>query len=141
MGLGFTSGHVQIVDALTGETSQSFQAHDGFVDNISFAPDLDTFVTSGTDGAIKLWDTKTQQLLGSVQPLGANQPVKAWFTGPNRVLIAYASGDVLQWDPRPDAWEAYACRVAGRNFTTAEWSELFPDRPYQKTCPQLPAGD
>ena len=110
LGLGSTSGHVQIVDAMTGEISPPFQAHDGFVDNISFAPDLGTFVTSGTDGAIKLWETKTQQLLGAVEPLGANQPVVAWFTGPGEVLMAYASGELFEWDTRSDAWEAHACR-------------------------------
>ena len=135
VGLGFTLGQVQIADAVTGELSPPFQAHDGFVDNISFAPDIATFVTSGTDGAIKLWDTKTQQLLGAVEPLGANQPVVAWFTSPSRVLIAYASGELLEWDTRADAWEAHACTVAGRNFTTAEWAELLPDRPYRSTCP------
>ena len=103
--------------------------------------DLGTFITSGTDGAIKLWETKTQQLLGAVEPLGANQPVKAWFTGASHALIAYASGELFEWDIRAEAWEAHACRVAGRNLTKTEWAELLPDLPYRSTCPQYPAGE
>jgi hypothetical protein len=36
------------------------------------------------------------------------------------VLLAYDTGEIFEWDPRPDAWEAYACKVAGRNLTQAE---------------------
>ena len=30
----------------------------------------------------------------------------------------------------------FACRVAGRGFTEAEWSAQFGSRPYQETCPR-----
>ena len=139
--MGFTGGSVQIVDALNGTSSAAFKAHDGFVESISFAHDTRTFVTAGTDGAIKLWDTTTQQLLGAVEPLGANRQVQAWFVGANKVLIAYPTGELFEWDTSGDRWEAHACGVAGRNFTRAEWAELFHDRPYRSTCPQFPVGD
>ena len=42
--------------------------------------------------------------------------------------------------PAPRHWEEYACRVAGRNFKTAEWDEFFPGEPYRVTCPDLPPG-
>jgi WD40 repeat protein len=125
---------------VTGKTTPAFHAHDGFVESISFPPDVATFVTAGRDGAIKLWDTKTRALLGAVQPLGENRIVRAWFVGPSRVLIAYATGELYEWDTDADAWEAHACRVAGRNFTKAEWADLFPNRSYHVTCPQYPAG-
>jgi hypothetical protein len=75
-----------------------------------------------------------------VQPLGANRVVKATFADEARVLIYYNTGEIFEWDPRPDAWEAYACRVAGRNFSKAEWAEFVPDRPYRSTCPDFPPG-
>ena len=55
-------------------------------------------------------------------------------------MIVDDTGVILEWDPRPDAWEAHACRVAGRNLTQAEWAELFPDQDYRVTCPDFPAG-
>ena len=103
----------------------------------SLAPDVDTFVTSGRDGTIKLWDTTTLQLLGSVQPLGAKRMVHAWFIGPGRVLIAYSTGEMFfEWDTAGDAWEAHACAVAGRNLTQAEWARC--PSPSPSTCPQHP---
>jgi hypothetical protein len=141
--LGFSDGDGKLViaDAATGEKSPVLQAYEGFGVGISFAPDEATFVTSGSDGTIKLWDTDTHQLLGAVQRLGPNRSfVKATFVDESRVLIYYPTGEIFEWDPRPDAWEAYACRVAGRNLTKAEWAELVPDRPYRSTCPDYPPG-
>jgi hypothetical protein len=72
--------------------------------------------------------------------LGPNHRFRASFVDAQRVLIVYDTGEIFEWDPRPDAWEAYACTVADRNLTTAEWYELFPGAAYRKTCPQHPAG-
>jgi WD40 repeat protein/DNA-binding SARP family transcriptional activator len=140
MGFGDPNGKVVIVDTATGEKRPVLQAHNGPVVSISFAPDEDTFVTTGSDGAIKLWETGTSRLLGVVQPLGANRTVRSTFVDEGRVLIYYNTGEIFEWDPRPDSWEAYACRVAGRNLSQAEWAELLPDRPYRSTCPDYPAG-
>jgi WD40 repeat protein len=140
VGIGGTNGDVVIVDAVSGEVSPLVQAHDGFVESVTLAPDLATFVTTGTDGVVKLWDTATQEPLGSVLPLGPNHRVRASFIDAERVLLVYDTGEIFEWDPRPDAWEAHACTVAGRNLTRAEWDELFPGESYRTTCLQYPAG-
>jgi WD40 repeat protein len=139
-GLGALNGDVVVVDAVTGEVKPLLQAHDGFVESITFAPDGARFVTTGIDGAVKLWDKETLQPLGSVMPLGPNHRVRASFLADNRVLIVYGTGEIFEWDPRPDTWEAYACRVAGRNLTKTEWAELLPDQEYRKTCREHPAA-
>ena len=89
---------------------------------------------------MKLWDTATWRSLDTVLPLGPNHRIRASFLAPDRVMIVDDTGVILEWDPRPDAWEAHACRVAGRNLTQAEWAELFPDQEYRVTCPEFPAG-
>jgi WD40 repeat protein len=33
-----------------------------------------------------------------------------------------------------------ACRTAGRNLTSAEWSTFLPGEPYHQTCPEFPPG-
>jgi WD40 repeat protein/class 3 adenylate cyclase len=134
------TGSVVIVDAATGRKSQVLEAHDGPFVGISFAPDEATFVTAGADGTVKLWDTSTREPLGTVRPLGTNRIAAATFLDEGRVLIYFPTGEIFEWDPRPDAWEAYACRVAGRNLSRAEWADLVPDRPYQVTCPDHPPG-
>jgi WD40 repeat protein/DNA-binding SARP family transcriptional activator len=138
--LGGSDGNVEVVNATSGAMTPAFKAHDGPLESLSFAPDGATFVSAGWDGAVRLWDTGTQQLLGAVQPLGANRVVTAKFIGPTTVLIADTTGQLFEWDTRPDDWEAHACAVAGRNFTKAEWAELFPGQSYRSTCPQYPPG-
>ena len=141
VGIGGTLGDVVVVDAVTGEVSPLLHAHDDFVESVTFAPDYASFVTTGRDGAVKLWDAATHQLLGSVLPLGPNHRVRASFLAPDRMLIVYDTGEIFEWDPRPDSWEAYACKVAGRNLMKAEWAELFPGQAYRVTCPDFPAGE
>ena len=32
------------------------------------------------------------------------------------------------------------CGLVGRNLTQSEWNQFLPGQPYQRTCPQWPAG-
>jgi hypothetical protein len=41
---------------------------------------------------------------------------------------------------RTDTWVERACAIAGRNLTREEWSQFFPTRPHEVSCPQWPAG-
>ena len=141
VGVGGAYGDVVVVDAVTGRLSPFPHAHDDFVESVTFAPDYATFVTTGRDGAVKLWDMASHELLDSVLPLGPNHRVRASFLATDRVLIFYDTGEIFEWDQRPDGWEAYACAVAGRNLTKAEWEDLFPDQAYRVTCPEFPAGE
>ena len=48
---------------------------------------------------------------------------------------------ILIWDVgNESSWKEKLCRIAGRNFTQEEWQRYLDDRPYEKTCPQYPAG-
>jgi hypothetical protein len=38
----------------------------------------------------------------------------------------------------PSQWQTQACAIANRNFTQAEWQQVFASDPYQKVCPTLP---
>ncbi|MGH8884981.1 MAG: hypothetical protein ACRDYX_07390 [Egibacteraceae bacterium] len=45
------------------------------------------------------------------------------------------------WPVTIDAWIRHACTLAKRNMTKDEWNEFVgPDRPYVRTCPDLPSG-
>jgi hypothetical protein len=51
------------------------------------------------------------------------------------------SHPALVWSTVPSDWVRTACRIAGRNLTQAEWTQLVGnDVPYHRTCPQWPAG-
>ena len=49
-------------------------------------------------------------------------------------------GTPLLWDVNPADWLDHCLPIAGRNLTQAEWHQYLPSRPYQITCPGLPAG-
>lgn len=52
------------------------------------------------------------------------------------VLIAPLwAGAVYEWNTRTAHALEFACRIAGRDFTPAEWQEHFVDRLFQQTCP------
>ena len=72
--------------------------HRGAVVHLSMAPDGKSFVSSGIDHAIKLWDTGTQKL---VRDLGAHKDMAraAQFTPDGTsVMSAGDDGELVMWD-------------------------------------------
>jgi WD40 repeat protein len=67
VGLGNNIGDIGVVDAVTGEVATRPHVHNG-VESVAFAPDGATFITTGQDGAVYLWDAATQHQLGSMMP-------------------------------------------------------------------------
>jgi hypothetical protein len=55
-------------------------------------------------------------------------------------LLATGSSDhtVHLWQLQLDELEIQACQSAGRNLTSKEWAQYFPNRAYEITCPQWP---
>jgi len=50
-------------------------------------------------------------------------------------------GGINVWDLDPDDWETAACTIASRNLTRDEWNTYIGTlAPYQRTCPEFPAG-
>ena len=124
IGIGGTLGDVVVVDAVTGDVSPVLHAHDDFVESVTFAPDKATFITTGRDGAVELWDT-AYHLLGSVLPLGPNHRVRASFLAADRLLLVYDTGEIFEWDPQPD--------LHGRRMP-ARWRGATSRRPSGPSC-------
>jgi WD40 repeat protein/class 3 adenylate cyclase/energy-coupling factor transporter ATP-binding protein EcfA2 len=96
------------------------------VSSISFDRTGAIFATAGgSDGLVKLWETKTQQQFGATFPGGPGQWGNAQFT-PNgsKLVVVYGDGTGFVWPVSVKAWERHACAVAGRNFTREEWSRF-----------------
>jgi len=96
-------------------------------------------VTSRVD----IWDATTLQPVGV--PITVNGDagwVEVNQPGGSRLVSSTTvrTGTDMVWDFDPAHWASLACTFAGRNLTQAEWKQYLPDRRYQITCPQWPAG-
>ena len=53
---------------------------------------------------------------------------------PNGKLLIQYNSDAAQWPMDVGSWERFACQVAGRDLTPAEWHAILPARPYTHVC-------
>jgi WD40 repeat protein len=134
---GAWSGIVERWDVSSGKRlGHPVLADPAPVASISFNPSGTEFATAGGSGGfVKLWDTHTLQQLGSAFPGSPGKFANAIFTPDGSKLVTlYQDGRGAVWPASVRAWEAHACRVAGRNFTHEEWSRYVAHRSYETTC-------
>ncbi len=144
-----SSGYVRLIDAETLAWAEDPSLREGF--DVVYAPDGSQFASVQPD-RIRIWDGRTGAYQASI-PLPNLPATGVWSTaslGPGMtiaylpdskgLLVASADGRIFTVDTRMSTWLERACRIAGRNLTRDEWSQFFPSRPYQVTCPQWPSA-
>lgn len=122
--------------------------HNYDVTSVDFSPDSTKVVSGSLDNTVRLWDVETGTLIGNAW-LGHEAGVNsvAFFatgtriiSGSNSSLDNRSSPNILMWNADQKSWQEQLCRIAGRNFTQAEWTKYLGKIPYEKTCPQFPKG-
>jgi WD40 repeat protein len=119
-------------------TAQVFQGPN-WVASIAFSPDGKWLVAgSNVDNIMMLWNVNKRKPFG--QALQSGDVGVVAFTKDSKQLVSIGAWNnhILLWDLKPETWLKKVCYKAGRNFTQEEWMRYFPDKPYQKTCPQYP---
>lgn len=102
---------------------------------LAFSSDGGTLAVGGANGTLRLWDTATQQPLGTDLPTagdGIRSPAFAEDGG-----TVYAGGpDVrLQRFPiDPDRAVRTICARTGGGLTEAQWRTYVPDAPHENVC-------
>ena len=106
----------------------------------TFAPDGSQFALVQAE-RIRLWDGRTGEYQASL-PLPSRTGTFSIVYRPDSTGLVIASTDGRTWtaDTRTDKWVERACATAGRNLSVEEWEQFFPNQPYERTCPQWPAG-
>jgi WD40 repeat protein/DNA-binding SARP family transcriptional activator len=141
--VGGSFGDVRVLDVETGEwEGPPTRGHTGDIHVVHYAPDGTTFVTGGADSAVVLWDASTTTRLFTLPgPPEEGGRGPTFLPDGHTVLIpSLNSGIVYTWDTRLEHWIEAACAIAGRNFTEAEWNDIFDNRPYRETCPSTTQG-
>ncbi|NHA69488.1 nSTAND1 domain-containing NTPase [Phycicoccus flavus] len=93
--------------------------------------------TTGTDGDLTLWDTRTWRPFGS--PVSDDH---GWglLSVPDDGAVArvlHEDGTTVEVSTDPAAWLRAACTAAGRDLTSDEAAVLTPGRPPSTTCSDL----
>jgi DNA-binding SARP family transcriptional activator/WD40 repeat protein len=103
---------------------------------VTYSPDGRHILTSGAAPSVALLDGETGLLVARIMTPRAYIGGAVFGRNPESVLIAAeGNGPVFEWNTDVTHAVDFACRVAGRGFTEAEWSAQFGSRPYQETCP------
>jgi WD40 repeat protein len=135
IGVGTADGQVLLLDPRTGKpTASPIQVASGAIAQSSFSPDGRSFAVSSTDHTVSVWDLPARARLGDTfGPYPGIVPA-VLFESSGRLLIELASSAV-EWPMDVNTWVHFACRMAGRNLTRAEWHSVLPNRAYRPTCP------
>jgi WD40 repeat protein len=100
------------------------------------SPDGTRLVTTGDDGAIALWDAKTGKQIGTPVVIERLDIGGATYSPDGRWMgVADATGQVWLFPATAQGWTTYACQLANRNMTRAEWAQYIPGRTYEQLCP------
>ncbi len=140
LGIGTENGQALFWNARLGAPATSpLHVASASIAAMSFSPDGSQLAVSSTDESTTLWNLGSRKQVGDSfpsRPLVITVPV---FERNGQLLIEYLA-DAAQWPMNVGAWERYACRVAGRNLTHAEWRDVLPNRSYERVCPPAGAG-
>ena len=134
LAVGTEDGQVLFWDARRGVAeTPALQVSTGNIAQISFSPGGTMMVVSSKDGSTTLWDLRSRTQIGGSFPERPSIITEPVFEPNGKLLIQYNS-DAAEWPMDVGSWERFACQVAGRDLTPAEWHAILPARPYMHVC-------
>jgi WD40 repeat protein len=135
LGLGTASGQLLFWNARTGAPRAApLHAANGNIESVSFSPDGSLVAAGAYDRTSTVWNVRSHQQIGNTFPEHVAAAPVVVFEPNGRLLVDYLS-DAEEWPMDVGTWERFACQVAGRDLTRAEWQQILPTRPYMHVCP------
>ncbi len=134
LGVGTESGQLLLFDPRSGRpTAPPIQVATGEISQVSFSPDGRRVVVASADHTASVWDLRLRARVGNTfGPYPGTVP--AVLFEPNGRLLINLISDGIEWPMDVRSWEQFACGVAGRNLTRAEWRDVLPNRTYRPIC-------
>lgn len=131
---GSGDGTVILWDVETRQQIRQFIPEIGETTTVGFDFMDHHIAIGGMGSVITLYDLATGQRIG--QPMaGHGSWVTAMAYGPGDVLVSGSrDGSVIRWSLDTQALRSWACVVANRDFTRAEWEQYFSVQPFRQSC-------
>jgi WD40 repeat protein len=117
--------------------------------NLEFSRDGSRFLAAGLDDRINIYATDDWVRLASIPIDGLEESDQSdvtifqvgYLRPDGQAVLVNTPAGLTEWSLEPEHLASAACRVAGRNLTSAEWATYMGDSPYQRTCPAYPVGE
>jgi hypothetical protein len=128
-------GQVLVLDPDTlARVGDPLPGINGYTDKTELSEDGQRLILLGHDHAVHFIDLPSRSFLGDEIDAGSSGGGVALRADRKAFAMATSQGLVV-WDTDPAHWSAAACRLAGRDLTTAEWNQyLGAIAAYRATC-------
>ena len=113
----------------------------GEVYEVAFSPDGQFLAAATGDPSIRVWDAAVGTPRPPVLTGHADEVLGVAFSPDGRLLAsASVDGTARLWSRGFDSWLTAGCSLLTRNMSLDEWEQVLAGLPYERTCPDLPAG-
>jgi WD40 repeat protein len=103
-----------------------------------FSPHGRWLATRSNDATARLWDMN-DPMADPIVLRGHESSIDILNFSPDERWLATRSDSTIRlWNLEMGQVVSIACKLGGRNFTSAEWAQFFPNDEYRKTCEQWP---
>ena len=134
------TGEIVTIDVSTGDEQRRSTGLGAEVWWLNYSDDGELLVSGANDGGVSLWDATTLEPAGHrlpTAPRGAGPGWRAVHRRHPRRGDRVVRRPVYRWDTGLDQALDFACQMAGRTLTEAEWAQFLPAQPYRNVCPGL----
>jgi WD40 repeat protein len=116
-----------------------YRGHGRGVVTLAFSPDGSALASAGDDQTVLRW--RVGEAASPPVMLGAHDDTVgqlAWSPGGSLLASGSWDGTVRVWPAELADAMRLTCQVVGSNLSWEEWHTYFGDRPYSRSCPDVP---
>jgi WD40 repeat protein/class 3 adenylate cyclase/tRNA A-37 threonylcarbamoyl transferase component Bud32 len=131
---GSAGGRVRLWDLRTGRPrGAAIKVAGAEIGQLAISPDGRLLAVGAFNGTAAVWDLRTRTRLGEEFP-DVKSPAPSVAFKPDGRLIVGELVSAVEWPLDRPTLQRFACKVAGRDITRAEWEDVLPNQPYRRVC-------